>query len=656
MATGGSSAEGADASVPIQLQAGPLEMVFEPGEAFLRYVRFGSREVLRGVYAAVRDQNWGTVKPDVRNLRVEKGLDSFQVSFDVECKEGDIDFAWSGRLIGTADGTVIYEFDGLARSTFLRNRIGFCVLHPIEPCAGKPCTVRKADGTTISGRFPQWISPHQPFKEMRGITHTVLPGIEAEVAFEGDLFEMEDQRNWTDASYKTYCTPLELPFPVEVAQGQRIRQSVTLTIKPAGAKLPAAAAKASSTSQVELTVDRKSLHPLAKIGLGLASHGRPLSDRQIARLQALRLDHLRVDLRAGESGWRGRLAQAAIQAQRLAASLEIAIFLTDDADAELTAVAAECKRLGPAVSDWLIFHVAEKSTSRRWVQLAGEVLPMGGCPGRIACGTNAYFAELNRNRPPADACDAVCYSINPQVHAFDNASLIETLVAQGYTVASAMEFTGGGAILATPVTLRPRFNPNATGSQPPIPPGQLPSQVDARQTTLFGAAWTMGSIKYLSAAGAAGATYYETTGWRGVMELDDGCTLAELFPSVPGGVFPLYHVLADVGEFAGCQAAATHSSDPLRVDGLTLLKDRRCRLLLANFSAIPQKVVVSLAGLTQATLFVMDRSNVSAAMSRPEEFRAAPGRKVTATAGQVELELAAEGIARLDAEMENPST
>lgn len=29
--------------------------------------------------------------------------------------------------------------------------------------------------------------------------------------FEGDVFEMEDQRNWTDASYKTYCTPWGCP-------------------------------------------------------------------------------------------------------------------------------------------------------------------------------------------------------------------------------------------------------------------------------------------------------------------------------------------------------------------------------------------------------------------------------------------------------------
>ena len=39
---------------------------------------------------------------------------------------------------------------------------------------------------------------------------------------EGETFETEDQRNWSDASFKTYGTPLHLPFPVEVEEGTRV--------------------------------------------------------------------------------------------------------------------------------------------------------------------------------------------------------------------------------------------------------------------------------------------------------------------------------------------------------------------------------------------------------------------------------------------------
>ena len=42
---------------PIELRAGPLAMIFETGNAFLRYIRLGNREILRGIYVAVRDRN-----------------------------------------------------------------------------------------------------------------------------------------------------------------------------------------------------------------------------------------------------------------------------------------------------------------------------------------------------------------------------------------------------------------------------------------------------------------------------------------------------------------------------------------------------------------------------------------------------------------------
>ena len=55
--------------------------------------------------------------------------------------------------------------------------------------------------------------------------------------------------------------------------------------------------------------------------------------------------------------------------------------------------------------------------------------------------------------------DLVCYSINPQVHAFDNLSLIETLSAQPETVKSARQFSNNKFIAVSPITLKMRFNP-----------------------------------------------------------------------------------------------------------------------------------------------------------------------------------------------------
>ena len=50
------------------------------------------------------------------------------------------------------------------------------------------------------------------------------------VNLDGDMFEMEDQRNWADASYKTYCRPLSQPFPYTLKKGQKVRQAVTVEV------------------------------------------------------------------------------------------------------------------------------------------------------------------------------------------------------------------------------------------------------------------------------------------------------------------------------------------------------------------------------------------------------------------------------------------
>ena len=50
------------------LKAGPISSVFEEGG--LRYLRIRDREVVRGIYAAVRDRNWETVAPRFSGLQI----------------------------------------------------------------------------------------------------------------------------------------------------------------------------------------------------------------------------------------------------------------------------------------------------------------------------------------------------------------------------------------------------------------------------------------------------------------------------------------------------------------------------------------------------------------------------------------------------------
>ncbi|MBT3605639.1 MAG: hypothetical protein HN521_21460 [Candidatus Latescibacteria bacterium] len=605
-------------SEQVKLNAGPVSVLFEPELGFLRYIKLGDREILRGVYVAVRDHNWGTVAPKVDNVNVESSDDGFVLTFDVACVVRDIDFFWHGRITGDVNGTVVYKMDGEARSTFMRNRIGFCVLHAPSECAGDPCVIEKADGGKQEGHFPSDISPHQPFMDMKAITHEVMPGVSARVAFEGDVFEMEDQRNWTDASYKTYCTPLGLPFPVEVKKGEKIQQSVTISLE--GDVSGVKGRDGADAITFQATGNAAVLLP--EIGVGLASHGQVLSDVELSRLRVLNLAHLRVDLRLSSEGWRGALDRAIQEATALDLKLEIALYVSDNAQAELNALGEALSETTPNVVRWFIFHEGEKSTSAGWVTLAREVLKKYDTHPPLGGGANAYFTELNRNRPPVHDIECVTYSLNPQVHAFDNASMVETLEAQSWTVNSARSFVDNLPISVSPVTLKPRFNPNATGAAPEGEPGVLPLSVDPRQMSLFGAGWTLGSLKYLSEAGVRSVTYYETSGWRGVQETEMGSREPDLFQSTPASVFPLFHTMAYFGGVKGGEIIPSASSNTLRVDGAILRKGKWVRFLITNLTAEEQKVRVSYAGLNGTVRAeIMDEAFFETATESPERFR-----------------------------------
>ena len=630
------------------LRAGPLSTIFEAGD--LRYIRFEDHEILRRIYVAVRDHNWDTILPQLSNVHIEQEGDRFRITYDVENESADVNFRWRGTITGDADGTITFSMDGEAHSTFRRNRIGFCVLHPMS-CAGVPCRIEKVDGTVEESAYPITIAPQHlidgeikpvvPFNNMRAVKYEVIAGVEAEVRFEGEIFEMEDQRNWTDASYKTYSTPLSEPFPVEVPAGTKISQRITLTLKTQ--RESSTVTQDRTPQPLTFEVSSANPQPLPYIGLGTASHGEPLNAGELERLKLLNLSHLRADIDLTEPDYESTLRQATDEARALGVSLELALFLSDAAAAELPGFAEVVNRVKPPVGSYLIFHKTEASTSAQWVDLARRDLSSA----KIGAGTNAYFTDLNRGRPPVDALDLVCYSINPQVHAFDNSSLIETLEAQAITVESTRQFADGLPIAVTPVTLLARFNPNATGPEPVL--GELPPQVDVRQMSLFGAGWTLGSIKYLSESGALSATYYETTGWRGVMETANGSPLPDKFRSLPSAVFPLYHILANVGEFSGGEVLPSKSSDTLKVEGIALRKDGKTRILLANVTPDSQQVKVHNLPET-VRVRRLDETNAHAAMTSPDTFRAENGELVQTVDGALELNLLPYAIAQIDSD------
>ena len=551
------------------LTAGPLTMALDGID--LRYVKLGDLEVVRRIYVVVRDREWNTIPAVASELQVHDRPDSFDVRFSVRHTSPDVDFSWHGHIAGTPDGHISYAMEGQGERDMLYNRIGFCILQPWGEYVGRPFRGETPDGP-VSGTLPTLIAP-QRFEN--GFYRPLFPSVsrlEVELAegplaifeFEGDLFEMEDQRNWSDASFKTYSTPLALGIPHALKPGQAIAQTVIVHTEGEPADTP-------RPHRGRIEIGEPTGARIPPVGLALDAAGP--SEAEAALLAVLAPAHLRADVHPADAAWPELLRRALAACARTGAALE----RLRDALA------------GAAVARVLVLPEGpEETTPPELVRLVRGRLALSGVP--IAGGTDMSFCQLNRTKPQAGVVDGVFWPVDPQVHAFDDISLLETPEAQGEQVRAAKAFAGGKEILVGPVTFEPR-----------------PSR-DPRIASLLGAAWTLASAKHLSEQGADAVTYFETTGPGGVLQ--------------EGEAVPLFHVLADVCSLRGAEVLACVSGRPLELSALAVRDDGRTTLLVANLTH--RSHMIELAGVVEgATMRRLNEATAEQARLAPESFRAA---------------------------------
>lgn len=556
-----------------ELKAGPLSLSFSGG--MIRYIKLHDEEIVRGIYVAVRDKNWGTVVPRFTHMEVSRGDDfSFTVRFTAEHIEGEIDFVWEGSLHGTPDGTLIFSMDGTARKTFLRNRIGFCILHP-NKLSGSSVILGTETGEEES-RFPERIAPQNPFLNITSMRYKAVDDVELELLFEGDLFETEDQRNWTDASFKTFCTPLAKPYPVQVERGESVHQRVTL-------RLLGETTSVSNRKNREIrtvAVGERTGGRLPKLGIGFSPDQIHRNVSECGLLNELRLDHLHLSLKLSSPDWEQLLACAARTANEIGAKLKIEV-LIDEAKCSLDEFLSAVLSLKESLCGLTAYEEPAFVTSEELNLLLAAKLAKAGMKVPIGGGTRANFAEFNRAAWPMKSMDFAVYSINPQIHAFDLASIVETLEALPATVESAQQIVESLPLHVGPITFKPRVNPYAANEAEARKAEIRSNQRDERLQTWFGAGWTLGAIHQLGQAGVSAITLYEDIGELGIIAAGGG------------NVHPVYEILQYIGEYRGAELLSLDISHPLELGALALLKEENIRLLLANYTDVELHIELS---------------------------------------------------------------
>ncbi|MEO6024664.1 MAG: hypothetical protein ABIP64_16455 [Burkholderiales bacterium] len=607
------------------LTAGPMSVEFDNGN--LRYIKLNGVEVLRGIAFLVRDENWGTYTPALTNLKVEQRKDGFSVAYHAVCSRFGQQISYGASIIGKNNGDLAFRATAKAKTKFLTNRTGFVVLHPLKGVVGSAVKVEHVDGTMTHDKFPEQVNPDCPFRNIRALSHEVLPGVWLRCLMEGDAYEMEDHRNWTDASFKTYIRPLAKPWPYTLAAGEVLQQSVTLSFSGALPKV----IRSGRASVTQIKVGDVTEHFMPPVGLGVPAEEVEHALAQVDLVKSLAPKFLVCFFDPRQKHGVIELTKYRILSEKVRAEvvLEIVVQSLNDVAGELAHVAHSVGQAGLKLAAVAVCPVGHLKSV-----LPGGIYPptpdlaelynaaRAAFPGiKIGGGMFSFFTELNRKRPPAAGLDYITNTTSPIVHAADDRSVMETLAALPWQIQTAQAFSGGTPHRVGPSGIGARDNPHgAAASENPSNLRVCLAKMDPRQRGLFSAAWTLGYVATLARAGVAAISMAAPTGPLGVIYREAEFTQPFYDDLEGSAVYPVFHTLSALAAASGNRLLDVQSSDSAKVIclGWAIKNDRV--LMVANLSADEQVVDIP-AVPAHATIGVLDEDSFIAATTKPKLFR-----------------------------------
>ena len=400
-------------------------------------------EFLRRIFVTVRDRDWCEVSPTQWNCRVKES----ERLIDVTARHTSelVDFEWQGTLYCSANGRELhFEIAGRALKNMDVCRVGMVVLHPVPFMTGAQVATNGPNGES---RFvvPTTIVP-QPIVDgaPRGMSESFSfmtikhPNLGLlELDFTGDLFELEDQRNWGDASYKSYCTPLRVGFPRGMAEGTLIEHGLDARLTPA---------RTGSVGQGGLAEESASPPAIArelKIGRVAPVSFETLEDPG----WMLGWDHIRIDLdevSMSRVDWvLARLPdRASLEVGLLIDTLsplraEVVAWLHANAKRISTLIVKDLERPLPTTAT-----IVRVRASLRYG--AAQRIPLLVAP-------NGYFVELNRGQAFEMDVDGVAFPVSSTVHGDDIDTILVNSRAVGDMVTTVRQLTGKARIAVSPL-------------------------------------------------------------------------------------------------------------------------------------------------------------------------------------------------------------
>ena len=444
---------------------------------FLRNIKYNNIEILKLISFLVRDKNWNNYSPEI--IKTSSYKKDKKLHFEFDLKYGEVEQLEVKLLLLISSNSVKLIANGKFLTDFWTNRIGFNLLLPLDGVVNQQVIVSKSDHTTETIKYPLIIQPDQPMAKFNNLSYEMFNAIALNIRFDGIHFEMEDQRNWGDASYKIYSGSLLDPFPYKENKNSAFHQEVEITVREKNNSLEYI------PNQNILPVSIKEEYTMPKIGIKIHNETDGselvnvdflyhLVDFESNTESKPNLNHLPIYLVA--------LIDHTKKVDHIIEEIKDYIIINKiNVDKLLICPKIYLNSFQPA-GDWpsvpkLGDYYKEAKTQLPDIQ--------------IFSGMVTNFTELNRKKPDGKF-DGINFSFTPIVHDASDYGVLDTPNSIKFILHSINNFTKDTPIHIGPMTLGMHFNPYGEKLATNIDKVRLEmTDLDPRHDSLISLNWTI---------------------------------------------------------------------------------------------------------------------------------------------------------------------
>lgn len=571
------------------LTAGAWSCELKEGQ--LKNIRWNDVEVIRGISYLFRDRDWGTVPAEITDKKICCKTRRFDVKFQLRMKTSQGTLTCSARLFASDEGLLEFEVRAMASDEMLTNRCGFVVLHPAA-AAGCPLTVEHTNGQLEDSIFPLEISPSQPVFDIRSLKYQPVIGLELNVFLEAQLphdssgkYEMEDQRNWSDASFKTYVASLLDPWPYCLPSEVELTQRVSLRVNDSVCR---ATNLEATNPQRAITFGSKTGYRMPAIGVGIPPG---LHKAKKVELSAL------IDLNA--NWW---IAELDLEDPELFEDIQALVKLSSGKSVKVQGdficvnhmsanqavnLAAELCKKGQLELDAVRFLPAALLKSfqpgDQWPDVPSHEELVSAArtvflSAKIGSGAYTSFTELNRRRPSPSTLDFIGHLTCPIIHAPDDVSVMQTIEALPHIARSIRKLFPNVPYRLGPSTLAPRRNPYGNVTTENLANERIAlAAIDPRHQAAYGAAWVIAYAAAVVDQNVDVLSLLESHGPNGPIAINLPTDNTDM-------TVPAWHALGLLASVAGQELLAIKNLPPQLAGLAWLSEDGTKRCLLANLT------------------------------------------------------------------------